>query len=260
MVYETLPGQHSVRIYSEETISVNTGNQNRVDLVLPVYNEKGNLEKLYEEIDAALSSEYNWKALFVDDGSTDGSTKLIRKLADKDDRVVLIRFAENSGQSAAFSAGFEYSTAPLVVTLDADGQNDPADIPRMIGEMGETDMVAGYRENRRDSWWRKLGSRLGNSVRNWLTGDNIIDTGCSLKVFRNEVVKSFPVFEGMHRFFPTLARIEGYSITQVPTNHRSRVHGETKYSNMGRLKTTLWDVWAVCWLQDRHLDYEVEEG
>ncbi len=233
-----------------------------VTCILPVYNEHENIIPLCDEIESVgKNTDYKWHILLVDDGSTDGSTEVIRELTEKrGEQVGSIHFSANNGQSAAFAAGFEYVETSLVATLDADGQNDPADLPAMLAKLGDCDMVAGYRSNREDNWPRKFGSWLANKVRNFITGDNIIDTGCSLKVFKREVVKSFPVFEGMHRFFPTLARMKGFEVQQHPTNHRPRQEGQTKYTLSGRLFTTVWDLWAVRWMQKRVINYEIDEA
>lgn len=231
-----------------------------VDIILPVYNEKDNIIPLVEEIHAVLAGlDYRYAIVLVDDGSDDGSADIIRRLSDKDDRIIGVFLRKNSGQTAAFAAGFEVSTGDYLVTMDADGQNDPADIAAMLEPLEEFDVAAGYRVNRADRPSRKLASRFANSVRNRVTGDNIIDTGCSLKAFRRNVVKNIPVFDGMHRFFPTLARMKGYRVQQVPTNHRPRQVGKTKYSNLGRLRKTVWDLWAVRWMQKRKLAYEIKE-
>ncbi len=229
-----------------------------LDFVLPVYNEAGNLRPLRREIDEVTKTlDLEGRVLFVDDGSEDESPSILDEMARDHDHVGVLRFAQNCGQSAAFAAGFEHAEAPVVVTMDADGQNDPADVPDLLEALEECDVAAGYRANRQDNWLRKLGSRLANSVRNWVTGDDIIDTGCSLKAFRLEVVRSIPMFRGMHRFLPTLARMRGYRVRQVPTHHRPRQRGETKYTLSGRLWTTIWDLWAVRWMQSRALDYDV---
>lgn len=234
----------------------------KLDLVLPVFNEEDNLRPLIEEIDGALADNFSdYRILFVDDGSRDASWDIISVLSDRNESMVGLRFRENRGQSAAFKAGFDYAKAPLVATMDSDGQNDPADLPAMKETMEQesVDVVAGYRENRQDTVWKRIGSRLGNAVRNWVTGDDIIDTGCSLKLFRRDVVKDIPMFVGMHRFLPTLARMKGYEVTQVPVNHRARWEGETSYSNLGRLKTTVSDLLAVRWMQSRVINYEIDE-
>jgi len=229
-------------------------------VVLPVYNEKQNIQPLTKEIRTSLEGECDFTVLYVNDGSTDGSTDVLNELAGEYSGVDVIHFSGNAGQSAAFAAGFREAETPLVATMDADRQNDPADLPKLLEALDDYDVVAGYRENREDNWLRKVGSRLANNVRNAVTGDDIVDTGCSLKLFRRQVLEDIPYFEGMHRFFPTLARREGYTVTQVPTNHRPRMEGETKYTLTGRLMTTVSDLLAVRWLLDRSLDYEIEDS
>lgn len=223
-----------------------------VDIILPVYNEEENLEPLVAEIHRALApGDCRYRILLVDDGSVDASPEIIGRLCREDRRVAGVRLRENSGQTAAFIAGFRASRADCLVTMDADGQNDPADIPALLESLEECDLAAGYRLRRADRPARRWGSKLANAVRNRITGDEIIDTGCSLKAFRREVAEGIPPFRGMHRFFPTLARMNGYSVRQLPTNHRPRRAGRTKYSNLGRLKETVWDLWAVRWMQKR---------
>lgn len=229
-----------------------------LSLVLPVYNEERNLKPLTEEIHEALSGICDYRIIYVNDGSSDDSRRVLDDLARSDKTVTVLHFRENNGQSAAFAAGFQEADTAYVATMDADRQNDPTDLPDMLDELDEYDMVAGYRVNRRDSWLRRFGSSLANNVRNFVTGDQIIDTGCSLKIFRREIIDDIPLFEGMHRFFPTLAQREGYSVTQVPTNHRPRVQGESKYTLSGRLIRTVVDLLAVRWLQNRSLDYEID--
>lgn len=244
------PTESSEPSNSDDTLTV----------LLPVYNEEENLRPVIEEILEHLNDLCEYEILCVDDGSTDGSGELLKRLADEEDKLKTIHFQSNAGQSAAFLAGFRYIRTRWVVTMDSDGQNDPADIPKLWQQKHEADVIAGYRRNRRDSFSKKIASRIGNGIRNWITGDDIIDTGCSLKLFRREVVQSFPTFEGMHRFFPTLAKMEGYTVEQVPVNHRPRKRGTTKYTNWGRLKTTFADLWAVRWMQKRTIDYEIEES
>lgn len=228
-------------------------------VVLPVYNEKGNLEPITREIGDAMNGVCDYEIIFVDDASTDGSREILDELAECNEDIEVIHFEENAGQSAAFAAGFKAAETPYIAMMDADRQNDPADLPQMIEALDDCDMVAGYRENRQDHWVRELGSNIANTVRNYVTGSDIIDTGCSLKVFRKEITEDIPYFEGMHRFLPTLAEREGYNVTQVPSNHRPRIKGETKYTLSGRLVTTAADLLAVRWLLDRSLDYDIED-
>ena len=147
--------------------------------------------------------------LYVDDGSTDGSSELLAALAKRDHRIRVLPLAANRGQSAAMAAGFRASRGDWVATLDADGQNDPADLPKLLARTGEAEVVNGVRADRQDSWVRKLSSKIGNGFRNWATGENVTDVGCSLRVMRGDLVRELKLYRGLHRFLPTLLRMEG---------------------------------------------------
>ena len=233
----------------------------QVSLVVPVYEEEDNVPILVAQIQAALArQERSWELLLVDDGSGDASWERISAAADP--RVLGIRFGRNRGQTAAFAAGFRAARGHLLVTLDADLQNDPDDIPRLLDVQADrdADVVLGVRANRRDHLVRRWSSKLANGYRRWRTKDDTIDTGCSLKVFRTRFVREMPLFTGMHRFLPTLARMSGADrIEQVAVNHRPRVHGRSKYGVWNRLWVGLADVGAVRWMQKRHLGYEIAE-
>ncbi|MBO8127502.1 MAG: glycosyltransferase family 2 protein [Firmicutes bacterium] len=231
-----------------------------LSVILPIYNEAENIPYLLSELKGVLDEiTPDYEILCINDGSTDKSAVLIEEAKEHDPRIILVNFAYNAGQSAAFSAGFKLAKGKYVITMDADLQNDPADIPKLLEKIKEYDVVIGWRTQRNDSWVKKISSKIGNGVRNWLTGDDIHDTGCSLKVFRNEVVKKIPMFSGMHRFLPTLAKIEGYSVCQVPVNHRPRKYGVSKYGIFNRAWSGLKDVLAVRWMKARHINYEIKE-
>ena len=233
-----------------------------ITVVLPVYNEESNLTPLCDELLAVLSNlpGRSWEVLFVDDGSHDNSRSVLRELAQNRHRVHFIAFPRNYGQSAAFSAGFQAAKGGIIITMDADMQNDPADIPAMLAEYGMgADMVIGWRKNRQDSWKRRVASRIGNALRNWLVGESVSDTGCSLKVMRADMVRQIPVFTGMHRFLPALMRMQGARIVEMPVNHRPRLHGVSKYGAIDRARKGLFDLFAVRWMQRRILRYDIEE-
>jgi dolichol-phosphate mannosyltransferase len=225
-------------------------------LVIPVYNEVQNLPILHEELGLALESAgIAFEVLYVDDGSTDGSAELIERLARADPRVRVVRLRQNSGQSAAFAAGFRFARGQFVVTLDADLQNDPADIPLLLREIADADVVCGVRQNRQDDFVRRLSSRIANAVRNRLTHEAITDVGCSLRACRREFVQDLPMFDGMHRFLPTLLRLAGATrVKEVPVHHRPRRFGTPKYNIRNRLWRALADLFAVRWMQRRWID------
>ncbi|MFN2441835.1 MAG: glycosyltransferase family 2 protein [Thermoanaerobaculia bacterium] len=236
----------------------------RVDLsvVFPVFNEQENLPVLLGEIREALDREpWSWEVVAVDDGSRDGSLDVLKSLRREYPMLRIIRLARNSGQTAALAAGWEAARGRYVVTIDADLQNDPADIPGMIRllERENVDMVIGVRVKRKDTMSKRIQSRIGNSVRNWITGDRITDTGCSLKLVRAERIARIQVFNGMHRFLPTLVRMEGGRVIETPVNHRPRRFGESKYGAVNRAARGLADCFAVRWMAARKLRYEAEE-
>jgi len=206
-----------------------TEDQQTIDLsiVVPVYNESENLDPLVEELLQALASlRIATEIILVDDGSTDGSAEKIAELAGGGRGIRGLHFKENRGQTAAFDAGFKAARGRWLVTIDADLQN-------------------------------RVSSRIANGVRNRLSGDDIIDTGCSLKAFRTECLSSIKLFSGLHRFLPTLLRIEGYRVVQLPVNHRPRARGQSKYGVWNRAFRSLSDLLAVRWMKKRRLGYEV---
>jgi dolichol-phosphate mannosyltransferase len=234
-----------------------------ISLVVPVYNEEQNLPPLADEIRQAMAAVgRGYEVLFVDDGSTDGSLGVLTGLASRDAAVRVIRQARNSGQSAALDAGFRHARGAVIVTLDADLQNDPADIPMLLDRLGDLDVVCGVRARRRDSWVRRASSGIANAVRNRFTHESVSDVGCTLKAYRAEFLHRIPVWNGMHRFLPTLLRLEGARIGEVNVNHRPRRFGEPKYNIRNRIWRATADLLGVRWLQarwiDRHQAKEIE--
>src|SRR6185436_4026314 len=231
-----------------------------ISLVIPVYNEEENLPVLHGEIREAMAGiDRPWEVIYVDDGSTDRSPAVLAGLAREDPHVRILRQRRNSGQSAALDAGFRFARGEVIVTLDADLQNDPADIPRLLERIGEHDVVSGVRARRRDSWVRRISSRIANGIRNRVTHESVTDVGCTLRAARAEYLRRIPVFNGMHRFLPTLLRMEGARVTEVPVNHRPRLHGEPKYNIHNRLWRGLVDLDGVRWLQTRRVDSGLSE-
>lgn len=233
-----------------------------LSVVFPVFNEEENIPILLDEIDAALRGQpWSYEMVAVDDGSGDRSLEILRQSKAKYPNLRVLTFDKNSGQTAALDAAWRAARGKYVVSLDADLQNDPADIPAMMRQLESSaaDMVIGVRVNRQDTWARKLQSRIGNGVRNWITGDQITDTGCSLKLVKREAVQRVALFTGMHRFLPTLVRFQGYKVVEMPVNHRARRFGVSKYGAMNRAFRGLIDCLAVRWMSKRALTYKVRE-
>ena len=233
-----------------------------LSIVIPVYNEEENLRMLVSEIFSVMQKTGRvWELLLVDDGSTDNSLALMRELAENTQELRYIALACNCGQSAAFAAGFGEARGEIIITLDADLQNDPADIPAMLERYGQNGvtMVVGWRAKRMDTFAKRMASRAGNAVRNWISRETIKDTGCSLKIMRADMLRNIPVFDGVHRFYPTLMRLEGATIAEMKVNHRLRCAGVSKYGIWDRAKRTALDLFAVRWLQSRHVSYSIRE-
>lgn len=231
-----------------------------VSFVLPIYNERENLRELFAEI-AAACDRRPYEIIAVDDGSTDGSWEELQLLA-ADSHVLVAALRRNAGQTAALAAGCDLARGDIVVTLDADGQNDPVDAGRLVDMLGgdaSLAAVVGVRVNRRDPWWKLVQSRIANAARNWITGDRVQDTGCGLKAVRREVLLRLPRFDGMHRFLPTLIRIQGGRVAEVPVAHRPRRHCRSKYGMWNRVFRAVRDAFGVRWLAGRRLRYEVRD-
>lgn len=227
-------------------------------VVAPVFNERDNVQPLVDAIVAvmdALGEPY--EILLVDDGSTDGTGELLDAIAASRPRLRPLHFVKNCGQSAALAAGFRHAEGRVVITMDADLQNDPADIPLLLPLLKDADAVVGIRQKRRDTAWRRFSSRFANGVRNRLTREHVEDTGCPLKVFRAEAIKQVRMWNGAHRFLPTLLRMEGFSVVQTPVRHNPRHAGVSKYGTWDRAWRGLRDVLGVRWLQDRHVDWKL---
>lgn len=231
-----------------------------LSVVVPIYNEIGSVEPLVERVRAALdASALTWELLAVDDGSDDGTGARLDELAAAEPRLRVLHFAANCGQSAGLDAGFRHARGRLVALLDADLQTFPEDLPRLVEtlEAEGVDAVVGIRAERRDSGWKRFSSRFANGVRNWLTREDIADTGCPLKVFRAEAIREVKMFTGMHRFLPTLLRMEGFTVRQVPVRHTARTAGTSKYGTWDRAFSGLRDALAVRWMQDRRMRWKL---
>jgi glycosyltransferase involved in cell wall biosynthesis len=225
-----------------------------------VHDELDSIEPLYREVFEVLGSlPGGVELLFVDDGSQDGSLESMRKIAAVDRRVRVLALDGQYGQSSALEAGFRAVRGEITATMDGDLQNDPADIPRLMTHLDRADVVNGVRADRHDTWLRKLSSRVGNGFRNLVTHEQVSDVGCSLRVIRSAYLEDLRLQRGMHRFLPTLLRLQGARITEMPVRHRSRRYGRSKYGIGNRLFVGIADTLAVRWMQSRHVAYKVEK-
>jgi len=230
-----------------------------LSVVAPAYEERDNLGPLVDAVREALGTSMRWELVIVDDGSRDGTTEVLRRLASEEPRVTAVYLRENRGQTAATAAGIGVARGRLIATIDADLQNDPADLPAMLEALGDADAVVGIRVKRRDDIVRRLSSRFANWVRNRISGDSIQDTGCALKVFRAEALETLPLFEGMHRFLPTLLRIHGFTVLERPVGHRARTAGQSKYGVWNRAFRALRDLLVVRWMRSRVIRLPIGE-
>jgi glycosyltransferase involved in cell wall biosynthesis len=230
----------------------------QLSAVVPAYNEVESLPQLLTELRTALDATARaWELVLVDDGSTDGTGELLRAEASRDPRLVVVRFERNAGQSAALAAGLARSRGAVVVTLDADLQNDPGDIPTLLAVLAGADVVSGVRAKRHDSWVRLVSSRIANATRRAVLGDSVTDIGCSLKAYRREVLEGLPMFVGVHRFLPALCAFRGARVVEVAVHHRPRTRGVSKYGMGNRLWRGIHDLIGVSWLKVRLLRYRV---
>lgn len=228
-------------------------------VVLPVFNEAESLPVLWEELSAVL--EAHWRhveVIFVDDASGDGSGAWLRALAEKDPRVRYVRLARHAGLTAALDAGYRRVTSSVFVTLDSDLQSNPADIPRLVAALEGADAAMGSRVRRGDTLVKRWSSRIANTVRNTLTHEHVRDSACTLRAFRRECRNALLPYNGMHRFVPTLLRMAGYRVVEVPVVHRPRRFGESKFGIRGRAVRGFHDLLVVRWMQSRALRYSVD--
>jgi glycosyltransferase involved in cell wall biosynthesis len=231
-----------------------------ISVVVPVYNEEENLPVLIPKLTEVLERlGYGFEIIFVDDGSSDGSLRILRERASQYPSFRVLRLKQNRGLSTALMAGWREARGEKIVTLDSDLQNDPADIPKLLEYLGRYDMATGWRQKREDSWLKKISSKIGNSVRNWLSGENIRDSACTLRAFKKECIKEIPVFNGMHRFLSTLVKMNGYRIIEVPVSHHPRKFGKSKYNIRNRMVRSFVDLLAVRWMKRRTIRYDIEE-
>ncbi len=234
-----------------------------ISLVIPCYNEEGNLRALVAAIrQAADPLNISYEIVITDDCSKDGSWPLLKELASADTRLRVQRLNRNCGESAATWAGLKAARGRYLMTLDADLQNDPKELPQFLKALEQCDCVCGTRVATRgqgDNWLRIVSSRIANAVRNGLSGEQISDAGCTYRAFKRECIAELKFFKGMHRFLPTLIKMEGYAVTEIPVTNNPRFAGQSHYGVWNRLFASFYDLLAVRWMKKRMFRFEVAE-
>jgi glycosyltransferase involved in cell wall biosynthesis len=233
-----------------------------LSIIVPVYDEEDSLSPLWTELRAVLDRlGLAFEVIFVDDGSRDRSAEIIRGFRDADARVRLVRLKENGGETAATDAGFKAARGRRVVVMDADLQNDPRDIPTLLSHLDHWDAATGWRVQRAqgDGLVRRVSSRIANGLRNWVSDESIHDSGCTFRAFRRECLRGLVLYRGFHRFIPTLLKMRGYRVIEVPVSHRPRRFGRSKYGVLNRAVVAAADLLAIRWMKARLLRYEVVE-
>ena len=235
-----------------------------ISVVIPIKDERDNIPLLVSQLLKFFevrpeTATAPFEILLVNDGSIDGSESLLDELVLQSPAVRVIHLDTNHGQTAAFDAGFQQANGELIATMDGDLQYDPNDFAKLLPLVAQYDLVCGQRAARHDNMVRRWSSKIANHVRNWVIHDGISDTGCSMKIFRRAVVERMPLFKNMHRFFPALAQMYGFTVTEVPVQHFPRAHGISKYGVGNRLFVGLYDLFAVRWMQNRCLNYQMKE-
>lgn len=229
-------------------------------VVVPLKNEEENIQDLIEELEPVMMGlKQPWELICIDDGSTDKTLDVLKKLKKEKSYLRILKFDQNYGQTSAFDAGFKAAKGDYIITLDGDRQNDPRDIPALLKLTPEHDLVVGWRHQRKDPASKKITSKFANWIRSSFCEDGVHDTGCSLKVYKNKSLKQLKLYHGMHRFLPALFKIEGFKIAEVPVNHRERTKGQTKYNFFNRSFNTVADMFAVRWMKNRRLQYKIGE-
>jgi glycosyltransferase involved in cell wall biosynthesis len=233
-----------------------------LSVVVPVYDEEESLPPLWTELREVLERlGLAFEVIFVDDGSCDRSAEIIRGFRETDARVRLVRLKENGGETAATDAGFKAARGRRVVVMDADLQNDPRDIPMLLSHLDHWDAATGWRVQRAqgDGLVRRVSSRIANQFRNWMSDESIHDSGCTFRAFRRECLRELVLYRGFHRFIPTLLKMRGYRVIEVPIRHRPRRFGRSKYGVLNRAAVAFADLLAIRWMKARLLRYEVVE-
>jgi glycosyltransferase involved in cell wall biosynthesis len=231
-----------------------------ISVVVPVYNEEENLPVLIPQIAEVLKAlGKTYEMIFVDDGSKDQSRRLLKEMVTQYPQIRVLGFKKNCGETAAGAAGIKEARGGIVITIDADLQNDPKDIPRMLDYLKEYDMVTGWRQKREDSWVKRITSKIANRIRNSLSGEEIQDSGCTFRAYKRKCLQEIKLYKGMHRFLPTLVKMEGYRVIEIPIAHHPRKFGVSKYTTWNRMWRAFVDLLAVKWMKSRHIHYDIEE-
>ena len=235
-------------------------NQPYLSLVIPAYNEQESIPTLLQRVEAALAPIGKpFEVILIDDGSTDDTPRLLNEAMLSRPWLRLLRMKKNGGQSAAFEAGFAAARGELIATIDADLQNDPEEIPRLLPLLEGYDMITGWRKDRQDTGFRKWQSRQANRIRNWITKETVNDSASSLKIYRAPAIKGIKLFRGAHRYFPTLVKMRGGSVYETPVKHSHRFAGTAKYGFRNRAFVGIADLFGVRWMKKRYLKYEAKE-
>jgi glycosyltransferase involved in cell wall biosynthesis len=235
-------------------------NEVELSLVVPAFNEQEVVPELLRRVEAALGAgARRFEVIIVDDGSTDQTPRLLQAAMTGRPWLRIIRLARNSGQSAAFDAGFKAARGAVIATIDADLQNDPEEIARLLPMLDQYDMITGWRNKRRDSALRRFQTRVANRIRNWISRENIEDSASSLKIYKRHCLEGIHLFTGAHRFMPTLVKMRGFTVLETPVKHSPRFAGKAKYGLRNRAWRAFIDLLGVRWMKDRALRYEASE-
>jgi glycosyltransferase involved in cell wall biosynthesis len=233
-----------------------------LSLVIPAYNEQEVIPTLLQRVEASLRQLGKpFEVIIIDDGSTDQTPKMLGEAMQKHSWLRVLRMRKNAGQSAAFEAGFDAARGQIIATIDADLQNDPEEIPRLVPLLDEqkVDMITGWRKDRQDTPFRRWQSRQANRIRNWITEETVNDSASSLKLYRAHAIKGLKLFRGAHRYFPTLVKMRGYTVYETPVKHSARYAGTAKYGFGNRALVGILDLIGVRWMKKRYLRYEFDE-
>jgi len=229
-------------------------------VVIPVYNERDNLEILLQSLTEVMDSLVKgYEVICVNDGSRDGSDEVLKAMKRRYEQLRVVEFERNYGLTAALDAGLSMAKGDIVITMDADMQNDPKDIPKLLKEIGDYDVVCGVRSRRHDPWLRIVSSRIANYIRNRVTKEHIVDVGCTLRAYKRKFLSGLKLFDGMHRFLPTLLKWEGAKVVEVEVGHHPRLYGKTKFGVWNRVFKAFIDLLAVVWMKERRLNYKIKE-